>query len=140
MGCLGEQMPPECRKFVDSIRINFDATSKLMLSIPFHKLWRTKNWKRIVNALDYMWSFTGELVKEKMLEIEEKTAAVGNTDIHAELGDDFITYMILSRRMGAEEIAVNAIDMLGAAVDTVSASCINVAMAAHCCVVFVRQV
>jgi hypothetical protein len=42
-----------------------------------------------------MWSFTGELVKE----IEEKTAAAGNTDIHAELGDDFLTYMILSGKV-----------------------------------------
>jgi cytochrome P450 len=131
-------MPPECKKFVDSAKINLDATSKLIFSIPFHRLWRTKNWKRMVNALDYMWSFAGELVKEKILEIEEKNAAAGNTDIHAELGDDFITYMILSGKMGTEEIAVNAIDMLGAGVDTVSASCINIAM--HGCSLLFRQV
>jgi hypothetical protein len=61
-----------------------------------------------------MWNFGDELVKEKILEIEEKTAAAENADIHAELGDDFLTYLILSGKMGADEIAVNAICMLTA--------------------------
>jgi cytochrome P450 len=116
MGCLREQMPPECKEFVENTKINFDTTNKLMFSIPFHRLWRTRKWKKMVNALNYIISYAGKLVKERISEIAK------DADANAELGDDFLTYMILSGKMGTEEIAVNAIDLLGAGVDTVSAS------------------
>ncbi len=41
-------------------------------------------------------------------------------EAEAELGTDFLTYMIHSGKMGVHDIVVNAIDLLTAAVDTVS--------------------
>lgn len=123
MGCLEEQMPPDCREFVDNAHVNLETTNKLLYGgLPLHKLWKTKTWKEMVNAQDMMLSYAGKQVEEKIKAIEESSAALEAGDALAELGEDFLTYMIHSGKMSMQEIAVNAIDLLLAGVDTVSAS------------------
>ena len=121
LGCLGDQMPPECKHFVDSIQDFTLVTSEMLFGLPFHKIWRTKKWKRLVSSLDDSYTFAKGYVDQKMKEIEEldKNSA-GDHDHQAELGMDFLTYMIYSGNMSLADIAVNAIDLLGAGVDTVS--------------------
>ena len=115
-------MPPECKEFVECTKINFETTNKLLYSIPLHRLWRTKNWRKMVNAQGTMLSYASKLVEEKMKEIEEGMVAEEAGDVHAELSDDFLTHMVHSGKMDLERIAVNAIDLLTGGVDTVSRS------------------
>ena len=116
LGCLGDEMPPECKHFVDSIHTFFEATSKVLFGFPLHKLWRTKNWKTLVSSFDDVFTYASGQINEKIKEIEE---AGKSEKADAELGMDFLTYMIHSGTMSVEEIAVNAIDLLSAGVDTV---------------------
>lgn len=120
MGCLEEQMPPDCVEFVYNTHVNLETTNKLLFGgLPFHKLWKTRTWKRMVNAQGMMLSYAGKLVAERIDAIETSSAALEAGDAHAELGEDFLTYMIHSGKMSVQELSVNAIDLLLAGVDTV---------------------
>ena len=114
-------MPPECKEFVESAKINLEATNKLLFgTLPLHRFWRTKTWRKMVNAQGTILSYASMLVEEKMKEIEEGIVGEEAGDVHEELGDDFLTYMVHSGKMDLEEIAANAVDLLAAGVDTVS--------------------
>ena len=116
-------MPPECKKYVDSIHIFLETTTKLMFSLPFHKIWPTKNWKTLVNSFDYLYSYASGHVNEKIAELEKAEKLNEFEKVDAELGMDFLTYMIHSGNMSVEELAVNAVDLISAGVDTVSSNC-----------------
>ena len=122
MGCLSDQMPQDCRIFVDQLHEFTTATNKMFFSFPFHKLWRTKKWRSLVNSMNGIYNYCKGHVDKKIKEIEEcsETSANGNGN-QAELGMDFLTYMIYSGQLSVEDISVDAIDMLTAGVDTVRA-------------------
>ena len=121
LGCLEDPIPPESREYMDSIEILLESMLQLMYGLPLHKLWRTKAWDTMVSTQGFMLSYAGKLVKEKIKEMEENRDAAENMgEASAELGKDFLTYMICSGKMGLEEIAVNAVDIIAAGLDTVS--------------------
>lgn len=115
-------MPPECKKFVDDVHSFTATTGKILFGLPFHKIWRTKQWKELVNSLDGILTYTGHQVNQKIkkIEREEKEEADEAGENQAELEMDFLTNMIHSGKMSVNEIAVNAMDLLTAGVDTVS--------------------
>ena len=117
-------MPQECKGLVDDLHTMLVTTSKMLNGIPFHKLWKNKNWKTLVSSMDGMLSYAGGLVNEKVKKIE--LAEEGDVGLETEEGMDFLTYMLHSSsgKMTVEEIAVNAIDLILAGVDTVSESLI----------------
>ncbi len=108
-------MPPDCKKFVESMDSFLESTNKLIFGLPFHKLWKTKNWKALVNSLDTAYKFCSSQIQEKFKEIEE-----AEKEPDSEVGMDFLSYMIHSGKMSKEVIAVNAVDLMSAGVDTVS--------------------
>ena len=110
-------MPPECKKFVADLHSFLDTTNKLFYELPLHKLWKTRNWKELLRSQKDMFSYTSKLVNEKIREIEAENSMEVQL---AELGTDFLTYMVHSGSLSVGEIAINAIDLLGAGVDTVS--------------------
>ena len=118
MGCLEEQMPQECRDFVNNVHVFIVVSSELFFGIPFHKLWRTKKWKKLVESLGAIFMYTKGHVDQKIMEIEEARSK-GDAEHQAELGMDFLTYMIYSGNLSVKDIAMNSIDLLTAAVDTV---------------------
>lgn len=119
MGCLEKEMPPDCVKLVDHVQNFFNVTNRMFFGLPFHKIWRNKNWKELVRSLDFILSYASRLVEEKIEQIEQQSSEQGES-AHAELGEDFLTYMIHSGKMDIHEIAANAIDLLLAGIDTVS--------------------
>ncbi len=68
--------------------------------------------------MDFTYSFSSSLIQAKIEEIEKR--AVENTVDDDDAGDDFLTHMVYSGKMDVKEIAVNAVDLLAAGVDTVS--------------------
>ena len=118
MGCLEEEMPPECRKFVDNTHTFVDDSNKLIFGLPFHKLWRTKTWKSLVQANKSMLDYTSNLVNQKIEEIARQDRE-SSDEVQAELGTDFLTYMVHTGTLNVQEIAVSAIDLLNGGVDTV---------------------
>ncbi len=83
-------MPQECKELVNNLDEFISVTVELLFSIPFHKLWRTKKWKRLVNTTEAFFTYAKCHVDQKIKEIEEGN--VGE-DVQAELGMDFLTYM-----------------------------------------------
>lgn len=122
LGCLNDPVPPECNQFMEDMNAFLESTQKLMYGLPLHKLWRTKTWDAMVNSEGSKIAFTAKMVKEKISQIN---AAAEMTS--TELGNDFLTYMIHSGRMDAEEIAVNAIDLISGGIDTVCLSTFTLA-------------
>lgn len=60
-----------------------------------------------------------QYIEEKIREIKEKDMEVGK-EHHSEEDTDFLTHMIHNAKISLEEISINAGDLLGAGVDTVS--------------------
>ncbi len=111
-------MPQECKEFVDNVHEFTAVTAEMFFGIPFHKFWRNKKWNRLLKSLEGLFTYSKGHVDEKIREIEE--GGVMDGDHQAELGMDFLSYMIHSGKMSVQDIAVNAIDLLTAGVDTVS--------------------
>lgn len=67
-------------------------------------------------------SYAKEQVEQKLQEVKQQAQNNPNgiDDIQAELGMDFVTYMMHSGKMSIEEVVVHAMDLLTAGVDSVS--------------------
>jgi len=75
-----------------------------------------------VDSLDGILSYASDEVNYRIEEVQQQDKELEKTtddQVQAELGMDFLSYMIRSGKMTVPEIAVNAIDLLNAAVDTV---------------------
>ena len=116
MGCLEEQMPQDCKDLVDNIHKFTVVSTEMFFGIPFHRLWRTKKWDRLIESLGAIFDYTKGHIDQKIKEIQEGKEG----DFQAELGMDFLTYMIHSGQLSIADIAMDAIDLLTAGVDTVS--------------------
>ena len=125
MGCFGEEIPPECRIIIDNVHIFLESTSKILFGLPLHKFWRTKNWKALVGSVDNMLRIGCDQVNEKVnqLSAQQENCKGEGEDVYAELGTDFLTYMVHSGSMDIQKIAANAIDLILAGVDTVRMHC-----------------
>ena len=117
-------MPPDCQKFVDDIHRFTASSEKILFGIPFHRIWKTKQWKEFVSSFGDFLSYANEQVEQKLQEMEQQ--AQNNPDggdVQAELGMDFVTYMVHSGKMSVDEVVVHSMDLLIAAVDSVSCMC-----------------
>ena len=115
LGCLEDPMPQDCREFVDNVRGFIHTTNKLVIGLPLHRFIKTQNWKNLVKHFEMAYSIARGLVKTRIEEIDRR-AQTGEGKIK----DDFLSHMIYSGKMSTKEVAVNAIDLLAAGVDTVS--------------------
>ncbi len=120
MGCLEDQMPQDSKNFVDSVHDFTAVSAEMFFGIPFHRLWRNEKWRRLISSLGSIFTYTEGHINQKIKEIEEASKDVAASDLHAAAGMDFLTYMIYSGKLSAPDIAMDAIDLLTAGVDTVS--------------------
>ena len=121
MGCLNlGSIPEDCQEFISHIQ-NFNrATDDLIFNFPFYKLYATKAWKRLVEARSGTYKISMRHIEEKLKEIEKQDQLLTAEDGEPSENEDFVTYMVHKRKMSLEELTVNAGDLLGAGVDTVS--------------------
>lgn len=112
-------MPPECKQFVDDIHTFIQLTAEFFFGLPLHRIWKTRKWKRFIKCTSDILDYTSNLVGQKIQEIQQEERSSGD-EVRAELGTDFLTYMVHTGNMSVEGIAVNAIDLLNAGIDTVS--------------------
>jgi len=120
MGCLKDTIPPDCQKFIDDVHGFLSTSNDLLMGIPFHYFFRTRKWDKLTQNFIGVYSHAMGLIKAKIEEIEKE--AMNKVEEEEDEGTDldFLTHMINSKKMKIEEVAVNAVDLLGAGVDTVS--------------------
>ena len=119
MGCLEDTIPPNCQEFIDDVHGFVSISSDLLVGIPFHKVFRTRKWDKLVQSFNGMYSHSMGLIKTKIEEIEKEAMTKDGEGEEEDTDLDFLSYMIHSKKMNIEEIAVNAVDLLNAGVDTV---------------------
>jgi hypothetical protein len=71
--------------------------------------------RNFYNGMDVLYNFGGALVEEKLVEIAEKAK-----EIDEDAGAEFLTFLVASKKISLKEITGNLVDILMAAVDTVS--------------------
>ena len=120
LGCLDEQIPPDCQEFIDLLHKFFDASQKLLFGLPLYKLYPTQDYKDLHESFRRMFDIAMSHIKERLDEIENEEALESGDEEGPPVGVDFLTYMSKADKMPLENITTNAIDLLGAGVDTVS--------------------
>ena len=120
LGCLEEQMPPDCKVLIDSLQEMLVATQDLLFNLPLHKIWSTKNWKKLVENTDRVCKVPMAHIKEKLAEIKKDDAELIAKGEEVPMGVDFITYMVHQGKMDLKKITSNAVDLIGGGVDSVS--------------------
>lgn len=65
--------------------------------------------------MDVMYDFGDALVQKKLVEIAENAK-----EIDEEKGAEFLTFIVASKKLSSKEITANLVEILMAAVDTVS--------------------
>ncbi len=114
LGCLEEPMPENCRLFVDSIRGMLQTTGKVMVSLPLHEYFKTKDYKKLMKHTEDISILARGYIHERIEEVDTKSK-----DEEGDGEDDFLSHMIHSGKMSVDEIATNAVDLMAAGVDTV---------------------
>ena len=120
LGCLNTGNIPEvCQDFIDQIQDFLTATQDILFSLPLHKVYATKAWKKLYRAHKRTYEISFKHISDKMEEIKEKDEDLLTNDEVPEKVD-FLTYMIHHGELSIEEISINASDLLIAGIDTVS--------------------
>ena len=120
LGCLDEQIPPDCQEFIDQIHKFFDASQNIFFGLPLYKLYATQDYKDLQESFTRIFDIAMSHVQERLDEIEKEEALESGDEDGPPVGVDFLTYMSKADKMPLEMITTNAIDLLAAGVDTVS--------------------
>ena len=120
MGCLNDQVPPDCQELIDTLQEMLGSTQRLMTKLPLHTVWSTKEWKFMKLKMKRLHDLSLQNVKEKLQEIREEDHERDLEGSEAPDKVDFLTYLVHSGKQSLEEAAANAIDSMNAGIDTVS--------------------
>ena len=95
------------------------VTQDLLFGLPFYKYFRTKSWNALTESMMAVYKISMRHIEAKISEIKDMDKETREERLSEE-NTDFLTHMILNGKMSLEEISTNAMDLLGAGVDTVS--------------------
>ncbi len=102
----------------------FTSSHRILLALPFHKIYATKDYKELLNSFVRIFDISMAHIKERLDEIEGEES-INDDDDEPPIGVDFLHYMSKADKMPLEVITTNAIDLMGAGVDTVSVTRYN---------------
>jgi cytochrome P450 family 27 subfamily C len=121
MGCLDiGNTPEDCQEFIDAIDGFLVASHDLLFNLPFYKLYRTKLWKKLEHYQMRSFEIATKFIEEKIKDLNENFELSSDLSDDVPVNVDFLTYMLLGKQMSIQETSINAIDLLGAGVDTTS--------------------
>ena len=118
MGCLDSGVPiaKHHQEFIDNVQEFISVSQDLLFGLPLYKVFPTKSWKRLEKSQVKINDIAKSYIEEKIKEIKSSA----NLSNQPQKSVDFLTYMILSGQLSVEEASINAMDLLGAGIDTVS--------------------
>ncbi len=116
LGALDRDVPEDCVKFYDSVSDMFQTTETLLTSLPLHKIYPTKTYKKLKASIKEMHDLSRKYIEEKIREIteEDKRAmekAGTGEEVPVPEKVDFMTY-IMHTGMSVEKVALNSVDLL----------------------------
>ena len=118
MGCLDVGgIPQDCQEYIDYLQKFLLITQQLFFSLPLHKIYPTQAWKQLIKTQGAMFKISMNHIQEA---IKERNLEIRPGDTEPSVGESFISYMMNKGQMSLEEVTMNAADLLGAGVDTVS--------------------
>lgn len=124
MGCLPDpsHAPHDCQLFIEAIGTFFRSSQELALSLPLYKLLNTKPWRNLKESVQTINTNASLHIQQRLNEIKEKDLKAEGQSGEEEVPEkvDFLTYIIHSGQMSLDDIVVNAVDLIGGGVDTVS--------------------
>ncbi|XP_078595814.1 1,25-dihydroxyvitamin D(3) 24-hydroxylase, mitochondrial-like isoform X1 [Branchiostoma floridae x Branchiostoma japonicum] len=117
MGLLQDNIPQDAQDFINGMHDAFDSLTRAMTpDARLHKLLNTKSWQKNKQAWDTVFKI-GEKVIDRQLQRAEERQARGEAD-DGQL--DFLSFISSREKLTKEEIYANAIELMGAAIDTTS--------------------
>ena len=66
LGCLEQEIPPDCQVFIDGLHNFLDASQRLLFGLSFHKFVTTKAWKDLAHSQKQVYDIAMEHMKEKV--------------------------------------------------------------------------
>ncbi len=115
MGCLEEQIPPDCHELIDQMNIFFITSQNLMLELPLIVFYETKNYKKLMQTFKRIYDISMAHIQKRLDEIEGEQSI--SEDDEPPVGMDFLQYMSMANKMPLEEITTNAIDLMSAGIE-----------------------
>ena len=67
LGCLEEEVPANCKVFIEELHNFITVTQELLFKFPFHKFVTTKNWKALVHSQKCVYEVAMGHVQEKVV-------------------------------------------------------------------------
>ena len=66
LGCLQQEMPPDCKVFIDELHNFVVVTQDLLFNFPYHKFVATKNWKSLSHSFRSIYDVAMSHIQEKV--------------------------------------------------------------------------
>ena len=119
MGCLGDQVPQDCKELIVAVQEMFNSIQRLISGPPLHIVWSTKEWKFLKQTVKQLDDIALNHVREKLEKIREENQ--NDSLEESEILDkvDFLTYIMHSDKQSLKEAAANAADLMIGGVDNV---------------------
>ena len=121
MHCLPDPSlaPPDCQVLIEGVGNVFKSSQELVLSLPLYKLWATRPWRMLRDAIRSVNTVALSHVEQRLKEIrdEDLKHSAGTLEVPEKV--DFLTYILHSGQMSLEDVVVNAVDLISGGVDTV---------------------
>ena len=119
MGCLGDQVPQDCKELIVAVQEMFNSIQRLISGPPLHILWSTKEWKFLKQTVKHLYELVLNHVREKLDKIreEKQNGSLEESEIPEKV--DFLTYIMHSEKQSLKEAAANASDLIISGIDSV---------------------
>ena len=122
LGAFNEPPTPIAAKFYNNVLDMLNATNELLFYPPYYKYIKTKYWKQYCGYWDTLFEVGVQLIDEARQALKDNGVFADADNISRSQFNDleFLPYIILRGELSDEEIASNLIELMTAAVDTVS--------------------
>ncbi len=113
--------PSESQEYISTVRHFFSTFSDILFSLPLHKIFPTRLWKKLVNGQRSLHEQSKKFIDDRLAEIAEDRRVLEAASDEEEAPEkvDFITYLVHSGKMSVEAVSANIMDILSAGVETV---------------------
>ncbi|KAK3103504.1 hypothetical protein FSP39_019686 [Pinctada imbricata] len=113
-GCLNASPDSHVQKMIDSNNEIFVLSTKLMFSIPFHKIFNSPTWKKLLEAEDYFFGNGQKLV-------DETVAKIDRLQLSGQLNDDqynFLCYLLSRKELSFKDVSIITLSLFGDGLNT----------------------
>nr|XP_034307414.1 probable cytochrome P450 CYP44 [Crassostrea gigas] len=109
LGCLVDPPTSHIMRMIHSNHDIFDVSAKINFSVPFHKVFTTRLWQKLLDAEDYFFGH-GQIL------VDETVAKISDLQKEGKLKDgqfNFLLYLLSKKELSFKDVSIITLSLYG---------------------------